>query len=258
MEIKIKTTISKALENKIVDAVAHKDNDKELQKLQKEWLYENMYKAYRKVCKEENQYFPTKDFIKQLEEAHITQEIAKRGEQKFRMKNFSFTLSLSRGWMASKGNYEGTNARLFDTYNSLDFTWVSPAQVIAYLQKIDEIIPQWIDQDWPVIIQEAQKKAKMRSMNENTIQTMVKMKLKGTGIPYTFVKQKMRVKVYFDIGHGQMMSMVLSHKKFPEQIDKVIHTAKTIKTLMDETSCPISMKKLDKYLGWEDPGDENL
>lgn len=251
----MKTTITKALENKIIDAVTRKANEKTMQKLQNEWLYQNMYKVYKKECKEEKHYFPTKEFVNILEDAYIFPEMVD-GKKKFYLKNFSFTMSLSRGWMASKGDYEGTNAQLFDTYNSLNFTWVPPTQVLAYLQKIDEIIPQWIEQDWPAIIMEAQKKAKMRSMSENTIQTMVTMKMKGSGIPFSFVKQKTRVKVIFDVGHGQMMTMALYHKKFPEQIDQVINTAKTIKALMDETSSPISMKKLDKYIDWENPGSE--
>lgn len=118
--------------------------------------------------------------------------------------------------------------------------------------------PAWLEAVWPEIMTEANKEAKKKSITENAIEMLVASKLKGTGILYNLIKQKIRVKVIFKIGHRLQMEMVLSHKNFMKQIDMVIDTAKHIKGLVDETNQPIKIKAESKWLKWYGEGQEEL
>ncbi len=250
------TTISKALLNEIVDSV---HNEHDLEKLQKKWLIENIYRIFRQDCPESNVNTQIDELFDKLKSEGIKYEIKKAGfgyQAKetpiIHLQHLDLELTKSNGWELGKGDYKGIDAHIFDQYTSVRFTWVSPADAVKFLREIDTLIPQWIETEWPKTLLEAQKKAKMRAMSENTIKTMVSLKMKDAGIPYAFIYQKQRVKVIFNMGHNTQMEMFISHKKFQEQIDKVIQNAKAIKELMDETDITISMKKVDKYLTWNE------
>ncbi len=250
------TTISKALLNEIIDSV---HNEYELEKLQKKWLIENIYRIFKAECPESHRNTQIDELFDKLKAEGIKYEIKKEGfgynakeTPIIHMQHIDLQLTKSSGWESGKGNYNGIGTYIFDRYTSVRFTWIAPGEVVKFLRDIDKLIPQWIEKEWPKTLLEAQKKAKMKSMNENIIQTMVSMKMKDAGIPYAFICQKQRVKVIFNMGHNTQMEMFISHKKFQEQIDKVIQSAKAVKQLMDETDITISMKKLDKYLSWNE------
>lgn len=253
---KTSTTIGKALQNEIIDSI---HDESELERLQKKWLIENIYRIFKAECPESNHNTQKEELFDKLKEEGIKYEIKKEGfgyqarETAFiHLKHLNLELTETSGWESKRGDYKGIDTRIFDQYTYITFTWISPTAVALFLKDIDILIPQWIEKEWPKTLLEALKKAKMKSLNENTIKTMVSMKIKDAGIPYAFIYQKQRVKVIFDMGHNTQMEMFISHKKFQEQIDKVIQSAKAVKQLMDETDITISMKKLDKYLSWNE------
>lgn len=255
-KIDTSTTISKALQNEVIDSV---HNEYELEKLQKKWLIENIYRIFKAECTETQRNTQIDELFDKFKSEGIKYEIKKEGfgynakeTPIIHLQHLDLQLTKSSGWESGKGNYNGIGTYIFDRYTSIRFTWISPADAVKFLKEIDALIPLWQEKEWPKTLLEAQKKAKMKSMSENTIKTMVTIKMKNAGIPYAFVYQKQRVKVIFDLGHNTQMEMFISHKKFQEQIDKVIQNAKAVKQLMDETDITISMKKLDKYLSWND------
>ena len=250
------TVISKRLMNRVVDYV---HNERELEKLQKEWLVENIYCIYHKECPEGYRNTRIADLLDELKAEGIPYDVKTEGfgnnaKQYYvvHLQHLDLQVSKSVGWSRDKGDYNSIYTHLFGHYSSVSFTWVLPADAVRFLRRIDDLIPKWTETEWPRILLEAQKKAKMRSMSENTIQTMVTMKMKDAGIPYAFICQKQRVKVMFDMGHNTQMEVAVSHKKFMEQIDKVIQNAKAVKQLMDDSDIAISMKKFDNYLTWHE------
>lgn len=250
------TTISKALQNEIIDSIHDKY---ELDRLQKKWLVANIYHIFKAECQESHHNTQIEELFDKLKAEDIKYEIKKEGfgyQAKetpiIHLEHLNLEITQSSGWESGKGNYNGIGTYIFDQYTSIRFTWIPPTDVVRFLRKIDALIPQWLEKEWSKTLLEAQKKAKMKSLNENTIKTMVSMKMKDAGIPYAFIYQKQRVKVIFDMGHNTQMEMFISHKKFQEQIDKVIQSAKAVKQLMDETDITISMKKLDKYVSWNE------
>lgn len=250
------TAISKALQNEMIGSV---HNEYELEKLQKEWLIENINRFFKKNYSEGVRNTPINEVLDQLKTDGIDYEIKRDGYGRnikehpiIHLPHVDLRLSLTSGSSSKRGDYKGIDMEIFNHYTHVEFTWISPTDVVNFLRDIDALIPQWIEKEWPKTLLEAQKKAKMKSMNENTIKTMVSIKMKDAGIPYAFIYQKQRVKVIFNMGHNTQMEMFLSHKKFQEQIDKVIQSAKAVKQLMDETDITISMKKLDKYLSWNE------
>lgn len=254
--MEMNTTISKALQNEIIDSV---HNEYELEKLQKLWIIENINRFFKKNYPEGTRNTPIIELLDLLKAEGISYEIKRDGYGRnikeypiIHLPHIDLQLRLTSGCSSKKGYYKGIDMEIFNHYTHVEFTWISPTDVVKFLKEINTLIPEWLEKEWPKTLLEAQKKAKMKSMSENTIKTMVSMKMKDAGIPYAFIYQKQRVKVIFDMGHNTQMEMFISHKKFQEQIDKVIQNAKAVKQLMDETDITISMKKLDKYLSWNE------
>ena len=90
------------------------------------------------------------------------------------------------------------------------------------------------------------------TINENTIETMLQLKLKGTGIQYALEKQKTRVKALFNIGNNTQVEMFVTLKKFPEQITSVVNTLTAIKQLVGDTGITISMKRVSRGVSWKE------
>lgn len=152
--------------------------------------------------------------------------------------------------VANGSTTEGFRLYIEGIYDSVYFFQVDPEDVVAVLRKIDELIPSWKEELWKKTVLEAQKRAKKKSLSENTIEVLLKSKMEGTGISYSTVKQKLRVKVYFNVGHNIMIEMYLSHKNFISQIDTVINSVTSIKKMIDETDMTIKIKKIDSTIIW--------
>lgn len=250
------TTISKGLQNEIIASLHSKYK---LQKLQKEWIIENIYEVFDAECPKSTRNTPIQEILDLLKAEGIYYEAKTekygtdtRVMADIELRNVKLHLSTSHSW-SSEGDYTDINVQIFDIYTyQVQFTWTPAADVVKFLKEIDTLIQQWKTMEWPNTLLEAQKKAKMKSMSENTIKTMVAMKMKDAGIPYAFVCQKQRVKVIFNMGHNTQMEMFIPHKNFQEQIDKVIQNAKAVKQMMDETDITITMKRQDKSLSWSE------
>lgn len=165
-------------------------------------------------------------------------------------KNYNVSFSDYRGGDAT-GNYRGINAYFFGRYHNVNLGFITAEQAASTLMELDMLIPQWIEQEWPAFMLEAQKAAKIRNINENTIETLIKAKLDGTGITYHIEKQKLRVKTYFNIGCGMQVEWFISHKDFMQQIDNVIKAVKIIKETAEATGSVFTAKAIDKSIRWQ-------
>lgn len=170
----------------------------------------------------------------------------------FEVKFGSYRLSLNnyRGGNQS-GSYRGVIARFWDHYQGADLGFMTAEQAAATLVELDTLIPQWIVQEWPSFMLEAQKMAKIRNINENTIETMLKTRLDGTGITYHAEKQKLRVKAYFNIGSGMQVEWFISHKNFVQQIDSVVKAVTLIKEAAEQGGSTFTAKAVDKNIDWQ-------
>lgn len=136
------------------------------------------------------------------------------------------------------------------SYQHVDVTFCNPMDVAQAVIAVDSMIPTWLREIWSDAVLKGSKKAKMRNVKETAIEMMLRSKCGEVGIPFSMVKQKIRVKVLFDIGHNSMVEMALSHKHFMDQIDGVVATVMSLKRLADDLGCPIKIKKLNTAQNW--------
>ncbi len=255
----IKPKIGRALMNKMVGAISRDQSI--LNSIYQEWLSTMVFEALNKYKFETtDRTYTLDDFILALTNSGISRSniifptVSRRYSSYsniFRVKFQNYVLLFSKASSDAKGaTTEGFRLHVEGIYKSVYCFHIDTEEIVAVLHKIDELIPSWKEELWNQAVLEAQKKAKKKSMSENTIEVLLKSKMEGTDISYSTVKQKLRVKVFFNIGHNIMVEMYLSHKNFISQIDNVINSVLSIKKMLDETDMTIKIKKLDNTITW--------
>lgn len=126
--------------------------------------------------------------------------------------------------------------------------WNTPMnEVYAFFRQrgaTDEQLAQW-ESEWGELVKSCQKRAKMRALNEVSIETILKAKLRGTGIKYQMRKQQYRVALTLSMSHNTQALFYIQHSKFREQLDKILPAVKMLNDLMDDLGQPIRMKTLE-------------
>jgi uncharacterized protein YukE len=108
---------------------------------------------------------------------------------------------------------------------------------------------QW-NQEWEELVHACEKRAKKRALNEISIETILKAKLKGTGIRYQMRKQQYRVALTLTMGHYTQATFYIQHSKFREQLDMVLPAVNQLNQLMDELGQPIRVRNRDYHIDW--------
>lgn len=245
----METKISKALMNRLVDAVTREWG---IDKIQDDWVMENIENHFNGRYPEETRSTSMEQFMDCIDKAGIKWTKKSNGFFEVIMDNMRIEVSKSHGWTAKRGNLDGVSFRINNHYISSDWQWTSAENLVTFFIETDKAITKWKEKEWEQVMFEAQKKAKMKSINENTIETMLQLKLKGTGIQYAIEKQKTRVKALFNIGNNTQVEMFMTHKKFPEQIASVANTLTAIKQLVDNTGITINMKRVSSNVSWKE------
>ena len=113
-------------------------------------------------------------------------------------------------------------------------------------------LEQW-DQAWEELVHTCEKRAKKRALNEVSIETLLKAKLKGTDIRYHMRKQQYRVALTLTMGHYTQATFYIQHSKFREQLDMVLPAVNQLNQLMDELGQPIRVRNRDYHIHWNEP-----
>lgn len=108
---------------------------------------------------------------------------------------------------------------------------------------------QW-NQEWEELVHACEKRAKKRALNEVSIETILKAKLKGTGIRYQMRKQQYRVALTLTMSHHTQATFYIQHSKFREQLDMVLPAINQLNQLMDELGQPIRVRNRDYHIDW--------
>lgn len=115
----------------------------------------------------------------------------------------------------------------------------------------DELMAQW-NTEWQELVRTCEKRAKMRKLNEVSIETLLNAKLQGTGIKYVLKKQQYRVTLTLTMNHNVQGTFYIQHSKFREQLDKVLPAVLQINQLMDELGQGIRIRAIDKRAAWKE------
>lgn len=133
-------------------------------------------------------------------------------------------------------------------------TYIPTNDFIAALQRMgmtQEHLDQW-EKEWDEMVQSVQKRAKKKSMTEVSIETIVKARLKGTGIKYIMRKQQYRVALTLCLGHNTQATFYIQHSKFREQLELILPTVDQLNKLMDELGQPIRVKATEQRVLWQE------
>ena len=109
------------------------------------------------------------------------------------------------------------------------------------------------EQEWQELVHSCEKRAKKRTLNEVSIETMLKAKLAGTDIQYHLRKQQYRIAVTLTMSHNTQATFYIQHSKFREQLDMVLPAVNQLNQLMDELGQPIRVKVRDYHIEWNEP-----
>lgn len=186
-----------------------------------------------------------------LEESQTTQRYGYSSYKNIdcwvKMSNVSFSLSGREG-------LHSWTFKMKDGLHSYGTDRLAPKDFIHFAQNLNDQYPEW-DTMWEALVEEAQKYRKQKHIAETGIETMLKVKMRNSGIPYSIERQKTRIKVSFDVGSGCCVQMALSHKNFMSQIDSVINAAVAIRNAVTEVGQPMSMKRTSAIYDWISPAD---
>lgn len=115
----------------------------------------------------------------------------------------------------------------------------------------EQHLEQW-NQEWEEMVLSVQKRAKKKTLNEISIEAIVKARLKGTGIKYRMQKQQYRVALTLCLGHNTQATFYIQHSKFREQLELVLPTVNQLNQLMDELGQPIRVKATEQRVIWQE------
>lgn len=112
-------------------------------------------------------------------------------------------------------------------------------------------LDQWT-KEWHELVHSCEKRAKIRKLNEVSIEAVLKAKLSGTGIRYQMRKQQYRVALTLTMKHNTQATFYILHSKFREQLDMILPAVEQLNTLMDELGQAIRVKAYDRNAQWKE------
>ncbi len=112
-------------------------------------------------------------------------------------------------------------------------------------------LDQWT-KDWHDLVHSCEKRAKIRKLNEVSIENILKTKLSGTGIKYQMRKQQYRVALTLTMTHNTQATFYILHSKFREQLEMILPAVEQLNNLMDELGQGIRLKAFDRNAKWNE------
>jgi len=112
-------------------------------------------------------------------------------------------------------------------------------------------LDQWT-KDWHDLVRSCEKRAKIRKLNEVSIENILKAKLSGTGIKYQMRKQQYRVALTLTMTHNTQATFYILHSKFREQLEMILPAVEQLNKLMDELGQGIRLKTFDRNAKWSE------
>lgn len=257
--------ISKALMNELTHSLRY---HRAVEDVKKKWLEERAQADFERRCPDAPKPCQVEDILEQLAAKGIGSERITRSSTSpsgyyrsdkwtsLRMDHYTLWLESGQASDWKRGRYQSINAYLFQRFTCAQLAWKRPEDVADWIIALDSLLPQWETGDWEKTVRECQKKAKMDELNIRTIETLIRMKLKGTGIAFAIEEQQLRVKVYFRLEKNTQLKLYLSRKKFMEQMDAALDTVRQLYKLVQSTGLHISVKRPDKHLQWQETTEE--
>ncbi len=112
-------------------------------------------------------------------------------------------------------------------------------------------LDQWT-KEWHELVHSCEKRAKIRKLNEVSIEAILKAKLSGTGIKYQMRKQQYRVALTLTMTHNTQATFYILHSKFREQLEMILPAVEQLNKLMDELGQGIRLKSFDRNARWNE------
>lgn len=132
----------------------------------------------------------------------------------------------------------------------MDITHKNLESVAEYFVRVASLWEQW-NVEWDELVNSCAKRAKLRSMNEVSIDAILKEKLKGTELKYRVKRQQYRVTLTLVMKHNVQATFIIQHSKFRQQLEKILPAVKQLNDLMDDLGQPVKIKTLEHNGNWE-------
>lgn len=133
----------------------------------------------------------------------------------------------------------------------MDISHKSLEAVAKYFIHVSSLWTQW-NEEWDELVNSCAKRAKLRSMNEVSIDTILKEKLTGTGLKFRVKRQQYRVTLTLVMKHNVQATFIIQHSKFRQQLEKILPAVQQLNDLMDDLGQPIKIKTIERYANWEE------
>lgn len=139
----------------------------------------------------------------------------------------------------------------------MDITHKSLEAVAKYFVHVASLWSQW-NEEWDELVNSCAKRAKLRSMNETSIDVVLKEKLAGSGLKYKVKRQQYRVTLTLVMKHNVQATFIIQHSKFRQQLEKILPAVQQLNELMDDLGQPIKIKTLERNAKWEETESASL
>ena len=133
----------------------------------------------------------------------------------------------------------------------MDVTHKDLSAIAKYFVRVANLWTQW-NEEWDELVNSCAKRAKIRSMNETSIDVILKEKLSGTGLKYRIKRQQYRVTLTLVMKHNVQATFIIQHSKFRQQLEKILPAMEQLNEMMDDLGQPIKIKTYDRYADWQE------
>lgn len=168
-------------------------------------------------------------YRKIVQEAHVS------------LPNLPLTISFDRSGLMLHHPFHGYG---------MDITYKGLTQVAEYFVRMSQLWQKW-DEEWNELLTSCAKRAKLRTMSETSIETVLQDRLHDSGMDYIIKKQQYRVTLTLKMKHNVQATFIIQHSKFRQQLEKVLPAVQQLNDLMDDLGQPVKIKTLDRRANWQ-------
>ena len=151
-----------------------------------------------------------------------------------------------------KGKGYGTSIKYFDESgaHSWDIRYLEPEKFMDSIREADEKYPEIIS-TWESFEKEIRKFQKIREISENSIDAIVREKLRGTGIKYNLTLEPTDVLLKVKMKRGRYFEIKLPHNGFSDILTgDFVEEINKVATLLNGIKYTCKIQRYGNNINW--------
>lgn len=166
---------------------------------------------------------------------------------KIKLKNTTIRIMARK----SGSNYVDVQIYYFlETSSSVPQSQINCDKFIESIRQADEMYPE-ILRVWESFEKEMNKFRKIREMSENSIETLVKERLRSTGIEYNLTLEPTYVLLKVKMNRGRYFEIKLPHNGFSDILtEEFVDVVNKVASFWDNIKYTCKIQEYENYINW--------